>query len=160
MDHLPPPPNPTIVLAHIQLREYLVATLAVLHTLFFGYKRSGPVFGREVLDRITPANGERLFCLLLIGLIRQSTVSAPEIGDSFCEMAAMLMPQTVVPASRRLAAAMRLNDLNRCESTLHDVLEQLFKPLDAFKRMHISACTLPYCAMLSSKLGAGMRALG
>jgi hypothetical protein len=156
---LPPPRNDTVVYLLAHMQQYLTGTLALLMTLFFGHRQMKPIFNRETLLKMSPANGERLFCLLLIGLIRQSTVSEHTEGDSFSDLAALLIPDNVLPAARRLSAALRISDMPGCERKLHDVLEQLLSPLDVLTRMLISSYVLPICATLNSERRATLQAL-
>ena len=99
---------------------------------------------------MTITDGERLFSLLLIGMIRQCNVSAQWEGDVCCDLARGIIPERVVPEATRLSAAMRVTDINECERKLHEMLEQLLPPLDAIARMSVSLALLPFCILLIS----------
>lgn len=161
LGNLPGSSDTAVLFAALQIRGYIHGTGGVLHRMFFGYESLGPVFSRENLQGISPANGERLFCLLLIGIIRHCTNSDPKEGDMFCELAEMIMPENVKPAARRLAGAMRNGGMNECRAKLHSIFEQLFGTLNPLMEMRISGCCiLPMCAALNLERKSHLQALG
>lgn len=72
------------------------------------------------------ANGERLFCLMLVSFIRYSLVGDQRMADNFWDIGRLVIPKNILPAAERLAAASRSSDPLVVERAIVGIVGQIY----------------------------------
>jgi len=119
------------------LRAYIETNRTFTETLFYGVGDNPPIFSLEELRSLGESNGNRLYSLFLISLMRVSLFSEPKLADLFVTLALAMIPQKCRPAAQRLSAALRDQTPFECERIVTDIVRQIFsEPMqDPVRRM-------------------------
>ena len=118
------PENLTQVACIQGCRWHVEATYQLLHALFYGIEKQSAVLTDEDLRSLGNANGERLFHLLNIGMIRFPGHTPQKIADVLAMFAITGVPDHMRQAALRVSMALREKDTQGVCDCLWNVVVQ------------------------------------
>ena len=149
-----PAPSNAVQLAFLQrTQSFLDATCEFTHALFFGFMGRPAVSSDAELRGIGTENGERLFQLLCVSMVRYSLTGDLKIGDSFCEILHLIRPTEVSAAAERLAVALRTSNAQQAENGIVGIVRQILPDVaeNPARRIQFVAYLTVFAAILSKQ---------
>ena len=123
--YLPPPSDELQGIFHQRFVSYLDGACEFSHALFYGFSGRPAVFSDDELSGIGVVNGEGVYGLFVVCLIRFSLINEREVADSFCALCRLVFSENVVPYVDRLASALRTTDREEAERNIISVLRPI-----------------------------------